>query len=45
MELQLIETVQSHEDKVWACAWHSSGSLLATAASDKLIKIWGPANG
>ena len=37
--------MQSHEEKVWALAWHESGSLLATAASDKLIKIWGPANG
>ena len=33
-----------HEDKVWTLAWHESGKLLATASTDKTIKIWGASN-
>ncbi len=45
MEIVETQSIQSHEDKVWALAWHHSGKFLATGSSDKLIKIWGKPNG
>jgi cytosolic iron-sulfur protein assembly protein CIAO1 len=45
MEIVQTQSLQSHEDKVWALAWHHSGEFLATGSSDKLIKIWGKSNG
>lgn len=40
--IEQLQAIAAHNDKVWALAWHQSGKLLATASSDKLIKIWGP---
>jgi len=45
MELNSIQTVACHDDKVWTLAWHQSSQFVATASSDKLIKIWGVQNG
>lgn len=44
MAEQPIQTIQAHDDKVWALAWHPDCKLIATASSDKLIKIWGSDN-
>jgi len=44
MEIVQTQSLQCHEDKVWALAWHQSGKFLATGSSDKLIKIWGKAS-
>ena len=38
---EVKQTIRSHDDKVWTVTWHHSGNFLATASSDKLIKIWG----
>ena len=43
-EIVQIQEVKGHEDKVWSVEWHQSGKFLATASSDKLIKIWGEGN-
>lgn len=40
-KLSCVQTIESHADKVWTLAWHPTGTFIATASSDKLIKIWG----
>ncbi|MGP4022322.1 nSTAND1 domain-containing NTPase [Actinomadura sp. 3N407] len=32
--------VRGHDDTVWAVAWSPDGSLLATASSDRTVRVW-----
>ena len=41
MSLKLVETLKSHQDRVWSLAWNHKGDLLASCGGDKTIKIWG----
>ncbi|CAM9113879.1 unnamed protein product, partial [Chrysoparadoxa australica] len=36
---------QGHDDHVWSLAWMPSGESLASASSDKTMRIWSPTGG
>lgn len=38
--LELVATLNGHDDRVWCVSWNPKGSLLATCGGDKTIKIW-----
>ena len=38
--LNLLQTCEAHEDKVWCLSWHYSENLIITGSSDKKIKVW-----
>jgi len=38
--LELVATLNGHDDRVWCVSWNPSGSLLATCGGDCTIKIW-----
>jgi len=40
-KLQLLCTLQGHQDRVWHASWSPSGHLLATCGADKTIHLWG----
>jgi WD40 repeat protein len=43
--MDLVSTLEGHEDRVWCVSWSPASNLndqlLATSSSDKKIKIWG----
>ena len=39
--LQCIDELSGHTDKVWDVSWSPDGKMLASAGSDKSIRIWG----
>jgi len=41
MPLKLLQTLSSHQERVWCAAWNPKGDLLASCGGDKAIKIWG----
>lgn len=41
MPLKLLQTLSSHQERVWCIAWNPKGTLLASCGGDKVIKIWG----
>ena len=40
--LTKICSLQAHEDQAWCVTWNPTGTLLASAGTDKAIKIWAP---
>jgi len=36
-----VSTITSHKDRVWCVAWNPQGSLLASASSDRSIRLHG----
>jgi len=39
-ELELLQTLSGHDDRVWCCEWSPSGHALATSGADKIVRIW-----
>lgn len=40
MPLKLLQTLESHTDRVWTVAWNPSGTILASSGGDKRIRLW-----
>ncbi len=40
-----LQTFEGHRSSVWSVAWSPDGTRVATASSDKTIKIWDLATG
>ncbi|XP_065667150.1 probable cytosolic iron-sulfur protein assembly protein CIAO1 homolog [Hydra vulgaris] len=45
MSFNLIQSLDSHQDRVWCVSWNPKGNLLASCSSDRTIKIWGKEGG
>lgn len=43
--LQLLQTLDTHKDKVWQITFHPKEDIFASCGSDKNICIWGFSNG
>lgn len=41
MKVQLVQTIDKHQERVWSTTWSPKGNLFASCGGDKLIKIWG----
>lgn len=39
--IKAVQTLDDHEERVWALSWNPKGTLLASCSSDKTIRIWG----
>ncbi|CAO3685049.1 unnamed protein product [Rhizopus stolonifer] len=40
--LELVATLEGHQDCVWQAAWHPTKTLLATCSGDKTVRLWAP---
>ncbi|KAG0740379.1 hypothetical protein G6F57_001525 [Rhizopus arrhizus] len=40
--LELLATLEGHQDRVWQASWHPSKTLLATCSGDKTVRLWAP---
>jgi len=41
MSIKLLQTLNSHDERVWSLSWNHNGTLFASCGGDKHIKIWG----
>ena len=41
-ERRIVNTFESHKNKVLKTVWHSQRPLFASCSADKTVKIWGP---
>ena len=44
-ELQLVQELRGHDDRVWSASWSPKGDLLASCSGDKTVRIWGRQSG
>ncbi|KAG0166882.1 cytosolic iron-sulfur protein assembly [Apophysomyces sp. BC1034] len=42
--LELVATLEGHQDRVWQASWHPSKTVLATCSGDKTVRLWAPAS-
>ncbi|CDS11291.1 hypothetical protein LRAMOSA03554 [Lichtheimia ramosa] len=42
--LELVATLEGHQDRVWQAVWHPSKTILATCSGDKTVRLWAPAS-
>lgn len=40
LELEVVQTLEGHTDRVWCVAWNHAGTLLASCGTDKTVRIW-----
>lgn len=40
IQLEEVQVLEGHDDRVWSVAWSPSGSLLASCSGDKSVRIW-----
>ena len=40
--MELVGTLEGHEDRVWHVSWDPQGTYLASCSGDKTVKIWRP---
>lgn len=39
-QLECIQTLEGHTDRVWHLAWSPDGNALASCSSDRVVRIW-----
>ncbi|SAM08892.1 hypothetical protein [Absidia glauca] len=42
--LELLATLEGHQDRVWQASWHPSKTVLATCSGDKTVRLWAPSS-
>ncbi|GAA5805326.1 WD40-repeat-containing domain protein [Helicostylum pulchrum] len=40
--LELVATLEGHQDRVWQASWHPTKTILATCSGDKTVRLWTP---
>ncbi|CEG69381.1 hypothetical protein RMATCC62417_05467 [Rhizopus microsporus] len=40
--LELLATLEGHQDRVWQASWHPTKTILATCSGDKTVRLWAP---
>ncbi|ORX55168.1 WD40 repeat-like protein [Hesseltinella vesiculosa] len=41
-QLELVATLEGHQDRVWQASWHPTKTVLATCSGDKTVRLWAP---